>query len=102
MIESDENGGDMISNGKILAEIVALRAAVQEFKRIVDVQSALIVGLRQDNRDMLNRLMVRDMKEYSMVSPASVAEMHFPAEKLAHQDEFSREFLAGEIADNET
>ena len=86
----------MISHGQILAELSALRAAVQEFKRMVDVQSSLIVGLRQDNRDMLNRLMSGNMITYAQTSPASVAEMQFPAERLAHEDNFSKEFLAGE------
>ena len=45
--------------------------------------------------------MVRNMKEYAMTSPASVAEMDIPAEKLAHEDDFGRELLAGEVIDNE-
>ena len=93
----------MVSNGTILAEVSALRAAVQEFKRIVDVQSSLIIGLRQDNRDMLNRFMSHfSMPMYAQTSPANVAEMNYPAEKLARQDEFGKEFLAGEIAEDET
>jgi hypothetical protein len=90
----------MVSNGLILAEVKELKAAVQEFKRMVDVQSVLIHGLRQDNRDMLNRLMVRSMSEYAATSPASVAEMNeLPAERLARDDEFGREHFAGEIVD---
>ena len=83
----------MVSNSQILAELSALRSTMQ---RMVDVQSSLIVGLRQDNRDMLNRLMSGNMVTYAQTSPASVAEMQFPAERLAHEDNFSKEFLAGE------
>jgi hypothetical protein len=90
----------MISNGQILAEISALKTTLQ---RMVDVQSSLIIGLRQDNRDMLNRFMSHfNMPMYAQTSPANVAEMNFPAEKLAREDDFGKEFLAGEIADNET
>jgi hypothetical protein len=90
----------MISNGQILAEISALKTTLQ---RMVDVQSSLIIGLRQDNRDMLNRFMSHfNMPVYAQTSPANVAEMNFPAEKLAREDDFGKEFLAGEIADNET
>jgi hypothetical protein len=90
----------MISNGQILAEISALKTSLQ---RMVDVQSSLIIGLRQDNRDMLNRFMSHfNMPIYAQTSPANVAEMNFPAEKLAREDDFGKEFLAGEIADNET
>jgi hypothetical protein len=90
----------MVSNGQILAEISALKTTLQ---RMVDVQSSLIIGLRQDNRDMLNRFMSHfNMPMYAQTSPANVAEMNFPAEKLAREDDFGKEFLAGEIADNET
>jgi hypothetical protein len=90
----------MVSNGQILAEISALKTSLQ---RMVDVQSSLIIGLRQDNRDMLNRFMSHfNMPMYAQTSPANVAEMNFPAEKLAREDDFGKEFLAGEIADNET
>lgn len=89
----------MISNGQILAEVMALKEAVSEFKRTVDLQAFLIHGLRQDNRDMLNRLMVKSMREYAMTSPASVAEMDMPAEKLARDDDFGKEYLAGETVD---
>lgn len=90
----------MITNGQILAEVMSLKEAVAEFKRVVDVQSFLIHGLRQDNRDMLNRLMVRSMQEYAATSPASVAEMNeLPAQRLAQEDEFGREHFAGEIVD---
>jgi hypothetical protein len=90
----------MVSNSQILAEISALKTSLQ---RMVDVQSSLIIGLRQDNRDMLNRFMSHfNMPMYAQTSPANVAEMNFPAEKLAREDDFGKEFLAGEIADNET
>ena len=90
----------MVSNGQILAEISALKTSLQ---RMVDIQSSLIIGLRQDNRDMLNRFMSHfNMPMYSQTSPANVAEMNFPAEKLAREDYSGKEFLAGEIADNET
>jgi hypothetical protein len=86
----------MVTNSAILAEISALRLTMQ---RMVDVQSSLIIGLRQDNRDMLNRLMSGNMVTYAQTSPANVAEMNFPAERLAHEDNFSKEFLAGETSE---
>ena len=89
----------MTSNGQILAEIKSLKESMD---RLFYMQSMLIKDLRQDNRDLLNRVMVKNMQEYAMTSPASVAEMNLPAEQLARDDNFGKEFLAGEIADNET
>ena len=79
----------------------ALKTVMDELRRAIDMQAILIQGLRQDNRDLLNRLMVKNMQEYAMTSPASVAEMNFPpAEKLAKEDNFGREFLAGEVIED--
>ena len=89
----------MTSNGQILAEIKSLKESID---RLFYMQSMLIKDLRQDNRDLLNRVMVKNMQEYALTSPASVAEMTLPAEQLAREDNFGKEFLAGEIADNET
>jgi hypothetical protein len=40
-----------------------------------------------------------NMVTYAQTSPANVAEMNFPAERLAREDNFSKEFLAGETID---
>jgi len=92
----------MISNGQILAEIKGLKKEVELLNSICN---QLIHGLRQDNRDLLNRLMSRHMLEYANTSPASVAEMNdigIPARQLARSDEFLNEHLAGTVIENET
>jgi hypothetical protein len=77
-----------------------LKATLKELSKVIDIQAEIIRGLRQDNRDMLNRYMSRfDMKTYAQTSPASIAELDYPAEALAKQDTFSKEFLAGETVD---
>ena len=88
----------MLSDKRILAELSALKSAVM---RVTDVQAVIIHGLRQDNRDLLNRLMIvttsGGMQQYAATSPPTVAEMDIPAETLAKTDDFGRELLAGEI-----
>ena len=93
----------MITNSVLLAKIEALentlKVALEGFARVNDLQRTLIFGLRQDNRDMLNRFMSKSFPEYNAMSPASVAELDMPAAALAKQDDFSQEFFPGEIAD---
>ena len=86
----------MISNKQVFTEIKSLRESID---RLFYMQQLLIKDLRQDNRDLLNRVMVKNMREYALTSPASVAEMEMPAERLAREDEFSKELLAGEVID---
>jgi len=92
----------MISNGQILAEIKGLKKEVEFLNSMC---SQLIHGLRQDNRDMLNRLMSRHMLEYANTSPASVAEMNewgLSAKDLARSDQFANEHLAGTVIEDAT
>lgn len=87
----------MLEGKAILAEVKALK---EELQRTQNTLNFIIHGLRQDNRDLLNRIMAGDMRTYMQTSPASVAEMDFaPAQKLAHDDDFAREYLAGETVD---
>lgn len=87
----------MFEGKAILTAINDLR---EELNRVQNTMNFIIHGLRQDNRDLLNRVMVKHMGEYAATSPASVAEMdEIPARKLASQDDFAKEYLAGEIVD---
>ncbi len=86
-----------MKSDRILAAVEALK---EELMRQNNTLNFIIHGLRQDNRDLLNRLMAGSMQVYSQTSPASVAEMNdIPAQRLARDDEFAREHLAGEISD---
>jgi hypothetical protein len=89
----------MFEGKAILSEIRSLK---EELQRVQNTMNFIIHGLRQDNRDLLNRVMVKHMGEYAATSPASVAEMdEIPAQKLAQEDRFAQEHFAGEII-NET
>ena len=93
----------MVTNSVLQTKIENLekviKIALEGFAKVYDLQNELIRSLRQDNRDLLNRIMARNMPEYHQLSPASVAEMDVPAEALAREDNFSQEFLAGETVD---
>lgn len=87
-----------MKSDKILAAIEALK---EELNRQNMLLHFLINGLRQDNRDLLNRFMANfNMTTYAQTSPASVAEMDaIPASQLAKQDDFGKEHFAGDIVE---
>lgn len=87
----------MISNGQILAEIKSLKKEVDYLNNIVQ---HLVVGLRADNRDMLNRLMAKTFADYAVTAQGAGNEIVYPnmgAREIAHEDDFSREHLAGQV-----
>ena len=80
--------------------ITGQQNVVSSLRALIDEQKDMIRILRQDNRDLMNRLMSKDFDNYIIGSPDDIKS---PFEEPSRKEpEELTEYLAGEIVEDET
>lgn len=84
---------------KLESWITGQQNVVTSLRALIDEQKDMIKYLRQDNRDLMNRLMSKNFEEYTMGSPDDIVSPFEVSPKSEPTE--ATEYLAGEIVEDE-